>query len=83
MKTKEINFKIFELPTHQVLLSKDYDEEDDMDIIQITFFIDGVKINQKYGYNSEKEMEEMFNTISQDQIQKIFDATYKMFTDEN
>lgn len=79
---KQINFKIFEFPTHQVLLSKDYDDDDEMDIIQLTFFIDGVKITQKYGYNYEQERNNIFDTITEQQIEKIFESTEKMFTDE-
>lgn len=41
---KEINFRIIELPTHQILISKDFDEEEEeRELLVITFFIEGLK----------------------------------------
>lgn len=53
---KEVNFRIIELPTHQVLLTKDFDDdEESKPLLTITFFLEGVKINQKLGYDEEAQ----------------------------
>ena len=77
---KEINFRIIELPTHQVLISKDFDEEEVKQsyLIVITFFIDGVKISQKLGYDYKSKRNEIFDKITDEQVQKTLDNTLKL-----
>lgn len=77
---KEVNFRIIELPTHQVLLSKDFDEdEDDKPLLVVTVFIKGMKANQKFGYASEATRDEFFNSFSDKQAEKILDNIKNMF----
>lgn len=77
---KEINFRIIELPTHQILISKDFDEEEEeRELLVITFFIEGVKVSQKFGYDNEAKRNEMFDKITNEQLQKSLDNTIKMF----
>ena len=80
---KEVNFRIIELPTHQVLLAKDFDDdEDNISLITITFFIDNVKVCQKYGYESESKRDETFDSITDNQVQNILDYSLKMFNND-
>ena len=76
---KEINFRIIELPTHQILISKDFDEEEERELLVITFFIEGVKVSQKFGYDNEAKRNEMFDKITNEQVQKSLDKTLEIF----
>ena len=69
---KEINFRIIELEHHQVLVSKDFDEdEDDKPLLVLTVFIAGLKCNQKFGFDTETDRDNNFNTFSAEQAEKI------------
>jgi len=78
---KEINFRIVELPTHQVLISKDFDNDSDTenDLIVITLFIDGVKANLTYGYSDTDKRDRIFNEITDKQIQSTLDGVLNTF----
>jgi hypothetical protein len=78
---KEINFRIIELPTHQILLSKDYDDEEDeaKELLVITFFIEGVKITQKMGYIDEVKRDEIFDKVTDEQAQKTLNNALQLF----
>jgi hypothetical protein len=77
---KETHFRIVELPTHQVLLTKDFDNDgDESDLIVITFFLDGVKANLTYGYNDKETRDRIFESITDEQIQSTLDGVIKTF----
>ena len=79
---KEVNFRIIELPTHQVLLTKDFDDdEESKPLLTITFFLEGVKVNQKLGYDDEVKRDEMFNKVTDEQVQKTLDNALAMFNE--
>jgi hypothetical protein len=79
---KEINFRIIELPTHQVLLTKDFDDdEESTPLLNITFFLKGVKVNQKLGYDDEAKRDEMFFEVTDEQVQKTLNDVLEMFKD--
>ena len=72
---KTTHFRIIELPTHQVLLTKDFDnEQDDASFLTvISFFLENVKVDLKLNYKSEEKRDNIFNSISADQVQKSVD----------
>jgi hypothetical protein len=78
---KEINFRIIELPTHQILLSKDFDDEEDegKELLVITLFIEGVKVAQKFGYNEEKTRNKVFNELTDEQAQQALNNALQLF----
>lgn len=79
---KEVNFRIIELPTHQVLLTKDFDDdEESKPLLTITFFLEGVKVNQKLGYDDEAKRDEMFDKVTDEQVQKTLDNALAMFNE--
>lgn len=78
---KEIKFRIIELPTHQVLLTKDFDDEDSTLLIVVTFFLDGMKANLKLGYDSEEKRNEMFSSITEKKAQEFLDSIKEQFED--
>lgn len=76
---KEIQFKIIELPLHQVLIYKDFDSEEECDSMVIIFFIEGVKCSNTFGYPNEEIRDKTFNEITELQVQKLADNAIKMF----
>lgn len=79
---KQVNFRIIELPTHQVLLTKDFDDdEESKPLLTITFFLEGIKVNQKLGYDDEAKRDEMFEKVNDEQVQKTLDNALAMFNE--
>lgn len=70
---KEINFKIIDLPTHQILIQKDFENEEKEDLLfcAITFFFDGIKINIRLNYNTEEERNQYFDQFNEEEAQQI------------
>lgn len=79
---KEINFRIIELPTHQVLLQKDFDNDDDeeSDLMVITFYLDGVKVKNSYGYDNSETRDRVFDEVTEKQVQSLVDNAIKMMS---
>lgn len=78
---KKVHFRIIELPTHQVLLQKDFDNEGDEDtyLISISFFVDDAKATHKYTYEKEKNRDDMFELIDSKHVQSLVDNALIMF----
>lgn len=80
---KEVNFRIIELPTHQVLLTKDFDDDEySGPILVITFFLDGVKIVHKPSYSDEEKRDKVFNEFTEGQAQKAVDTAMEMLNQQ-
>ena len=77
---KQKFFRIIELPTHQVLLTKDFgDKEEDQDfLLVISFFFDGVKITQSLGYDDEGKRDKAFVDFTDEMAQVVVDGVAKM-----
>lgn len=75
MKEKEVNFRIIELPTHQVLLTKDFDNENDEAglLLVITVFLDGVKVDLKLNYKDEEVRNRLFLEMTEVMAQSFLD----------
>lgn len=76
---KEIKFRIVELKTIQVLITKDFDNETDDLLITLTFFLDGIKVDMKLGYEVEAVRDEMFLSIDDEKIKILVDNARKSF----
>jgi len=79
---KETNFRIIELPTHQVLLQKDFsndDEQEEADLLLVVFYIDDVKCQYSYGYKNKETRDKVFLSITDEQAQNTLDVALKMF----
>jgi len=78
---KEINFRIIELENHQVLLQKDFDNEDDelKDLLIVTFYLEGIKVTNSYGYENEQNRDNLFNNLTNEQAQSIVSNSLNMF----
>ena len=62
---KKTHFRIIELPTYQVLLTKDFDNEQDESefLLVISFFFDVVKADLKLNYSDEEKRDNIFDNI--------------------
>lgn len=78
---KEINFRIIELSDYQVLIMKDFDNDDDEngDTIVMTAFVDGVKVSNTYGYDSRGKRDMAFDEITEDMAKGFVRAAKNMF----
>lgn len=76
---KVINFRLIELESHQVLLEKRWDDEEDKPAISIVFHENELRIEQKHGYNNEENRDRIFETFTAEQAQKCIDVTKKLF----
>lgn len=78
---KKVHFRIIELPTHQVLIQKDFDNEadDDTYLITISFFVDDAKATHKYTYEKEQNRDDMFEKITLEHVQLLVDTSIIMF----
>lgn len=75
---KEQRFKIIELPTHQVMVMKDWDEEDSTPRVLVIIFIDGVKFQPSFGYKTNSEMAKAFDKIDSSMAQQMLDGAISM-----
>jgi len=77
---KEINFRIIELPTHQVLLSKDFDNEDEdsKPLLVITIFCDSVKFKNKLGYEDEQKRNDVFDKFTENQAEAFLKGVLEL-----
>lgn len=79
---KEVHFRIFELQSHQVLITKDFDDdEDSKPLITVTFFLDNVKVTQKAGYANEEDRDKNFIAFNDEKAQIFLNATMKMLAE--
>lgn len=82
---KETMFRIIELPTHQILLSKDFDNDDDNEeapeLLVLTFFLEGIKVSQKFAYSEKEKRDKYFDEFSDETAQKVLDSAIKIFED--
>lgn len=72
---KTIHFRIIELSKYQVLITKDFDkEQDDAEfLVVISFFLNGLKADLKLNYSSEEKRDNIFDNISSEQVQRTVD----------
>ena len=83
MKTKEINFRIVELSERQVLISKDFNDDEEPQL-SLTFFIGGNKITQTLTFDNELNRDTLFNEVSDDEVRNLMSNNiFQILTDEN
>lgn len=75
---KQTRYRIIELPEYQILLKKDYDEEDDKETFSMSVYIDGITASNSYGYDTEEERNEWFEKVTDSQAQVFVDNIIKM-----
>ncbi|MDV4025586.1 hypothetical protein CMT52_14720 [Elizabethkingia anophelis] len=77
---KQINFRIVELPNHQVLLMKDFSSDDEVEVneLVVVFFIEGVKLTQSIGFIEEEDRDKLFSAITDEQVQEFINNTLEM-----
>ena len=79
----EKHFRIIELEERQVLLTKDFkvDEQDvPAEELVVSFFLDGVRINQVFGFSPDnvKERDTMFEKFTKEDAESIVNGVIEM-----
>jgi hypothetical protein len=74
---KHIFCKIIELPTDQVLLRKDWSDEDQQFQLVVTVALPGQMFSLKLGYNDEAKRDEIFDKYNEADAQKYVDRFVK------
>ena len=77
---KKINFRIIELPTYQVLLSKDFDEDDESPVLSMTVIVDGISISQNHSYSDEATRDNVFDTFSDESAQLVVNGIINLLS---
>ena len=80
----EQHFRIIELPEYQVLLTKDFDtdengeweedEDDSKPLLIITVFFDGIKADVTMGFSKESSRDEAFLSLSDAKVQSLIES---------
>lgn len=77
---KKTYFKIIELDTHQVLVSKDFeDDKESSPSIVIILFHEGVKIKQTLIYSNEQGRDEDFIIFDVEQAKIVLESIKKFY----
>lgn len=71
-KMKEINFRIIELESHQVLLTKVFDDED-KPVLIITVVINKTIASKRLTFEHEAERDLVFDNFTDEQAKEIVD----------
>jgi len=81
MAKREIYFKIFDLKDRQVLVMRDFDNEEtpSKPLMVISFFEKGLKLNIKIGFEKEKDRNKSFNDLNEKNVQGIIANVLKEF----
>lgn len=82
MSDKQTHFRIIELPTHQVLITKDWDD-DEHPIVSVTFFLDGMKITQSLGYTELEKRDSAFESFNDAHAQGFLDFVLSAMKDSS
>lgn len=72
------NFKLFDLHNDsQLLVTRDYNNEDEHPCITISFFVDGAKVEMGIGYQKEASRDKAFDAYEQDDAETMYKGLYK------
>lgn len=76
----EQNFRLLEVADIQVLIMKDFDEEENVSPynIKVIFFIDGMKATHKYYYKKVAKRNEMFDSVDAKTLSTIVENAKKL-----
>lgn len=80
---KTINFKIIELPDHQALIMKDFDDsEESKPQIVFMVFLEGVKMEITLGFENEEKRDDGFDKFDSERAQEVINGLKTMMQDE-
>lgn len=79
---KDKYFRIIELPDHDVLLEKDWDEETNNPLCSVIFHVEGIRVAQKLGYETEEQRDKAFDEITAEQAQTVVNGVLSLIQGE-
>ena len=59
--------RLFELADHQVLLMKDYDDEEEKFYVSQTTWIDNISYSMRLGMNNEESLDKYFDKYNEEE----------------
>lgn len=59
--------RLFELADHQVLLMKDYDDEEEKFYVSQTTWIDNISYSMRLGMNNEESLDKFFDKYNEEE----------------
>ncbi len=74
--------KLFDLPEHQVIVAKDFSNEDEEmeGQLVVTTFIDSVKVQMKYGFEKLADRDQAFEKYDRAAAEKLISSSINLFT---
>ena len=66
--------RLFELADHQVLLMKDYDDEEEKFYVSQTTWIDNISYSMKLGMNNEESLDKYFDKYNEEEAKRYLDS---------
>jgi hypothetical protein len=79
---KQIHFRIIELPDHQVLLTKSWDDDEGAPVLLVTFFLEGLQVTQTLSYLREEDRDKIFDTFADKDAEEIVFLLTTILTDK-
>ena len=66
--------RLFELADHQVLLMKDYNDEEEKFYVSQTTWIDNISYSMKLGMNNEESLDKYFDKYNEEEAKRYLDS---------
>ncbi len=80
---KQQHFKILELDEVQILIQREFTPQNGKPQIRTVFFLDGIKIDVVFEYETESDRNEFWASFTETEAQKLFNDFKKTYFDEN
>ena len=82
---KEKYFRIVELSNFQILLTKDFDNEEEfpIPILTLSFFIKGFRVDFSLKFSLEDKRDELFEALTNEEVEKIIRKTISQYIEDS
>lgn len=70
--------RLFELADHQVLLMKDYDDEEEKFYVSQTTWIDNISYSMRLGMNNEESLDKYFDEYNEEEAKYYLNSVMNL-----